>query len=169
MTLDLRELVVGVVKTVPFAYEESGAELSDDLVSAKVFVEGAAENHAGYLTLSGKASLQGIARCGRCCKEFPVSLEFLLSYKMAEGLANEDEEEFLLLEEGKLDLSEVVYSQILTEMPFRFLCKEDCKGLCPKCGCDLNVERCSCDTREIDPRWAALSSYFEEDNENDHT
>ena len=169
MTLDLRELVVGVVSAVPFAYEESGAELSDDLVSAQVSVEGVAENHAGYLTLSGKASLSGIARCGRCCKEFPVHLEFLLSYKMAEGLANEDEEEFLLLEDGRLDLSDVVRSQIFTEMPFRFLCNEDCKGLCPKCGCDLNVERCSCDTREIDPRWAALGSYFEEDNENDHT
>ena len=143
MILDLRELVVGVVKTVPFAYEESGEELSDDLTSVQVQVEGVAENHAGYLSLSGKASLQGVARCGRCCKAFPVRLEFLLSYKMAEGLANEDEEEFLVLEDGKLDLSEVVRSQILTEMPFRFLCKEDCKGLCPKCGCDLNVERCS--------------------------
>ena len=96
-------------------------------------------------------------------------MTFSLSYKLAETLSGDDEEEFLLLEDGKLDLSEVVCDQIVMEMPYRFLCREDCKGLCPKCGQDLNVERCSCDTREIDPRWAALSSYFEEDNENDHT
>ena len=169
MILDLRELVVGVVKSVPFAYDFSDAELSDDLVSATVHVEGRAENHAGFLSLQGEARLTGMARCGRCCKEFPCELTFPLSYKLAETLSGDDEEEFLLLEDGKLDLSEVVCDQIVMEMPYRFLCREDCKGLCPKCGQDLNVERCSCDTREIDPRWAALGSYFEEDNENDHT
>ena len=169
MVLDLRELIGGSVSAVPFAYEQSANDLSDDLLSGSVKVEGVVENHAGYLTLSGMAVLEGIVRCGRCCKEFPCRLEFPLSYKLAEGLAGDDQEEFLLLEDGRLELSETVYGQLLTEMPYRFLCKESCLGLCPKCGCDLNVERCSCDTREIDPRWAALSSYFEEDNENDHT
>ncbi len=169
MILDLRELVVGVVSAISFAFDISDAELSDDLVSATVHVEGSAENHAGFLSLQGKAVLTGVARCGRCCKEFPCRLSFDLSYKLAEGLAGDDQEEFLLLEDGKLDLSEVVCDQLITEMPYRFLCTPDCKGLCPKCGCDLNVERCSCDTREIDPRWAALGSYFDEENENDHT
>lgn len=169
MVLDLRELIGGSVKDVPFSYEDSAEELSDDLLSGSVHVEGRVENHAGYLTLSGSAVLAGVVRCGRCCKEFETRLVFPLEYKLAEELANEDEEEFLLLEDGRLELSETVRGQMLTEMPYRFLCKEDCKGLCPKCGCDLNVERCSCDTREIDPRWAALGSFFEEENENDHT
>lgn len=169
MDLDLRELIGGSVSAVSFAYDDSAEDLSDDLHSGSVHVEGRVENHAGFLFLHGMATLTGVVRCGRCCREFSCKLAFPLEYKLAEELANEDEEEFLLLEDGHLELSETVRGQLLTEMPYRFLCKEDCKGLCPKCGCDLNVERCSCDTHEIDPRWAALSSFFEEENENDHT
>ena len=161
MILDLRELVVGVVKSVPFAYDFSDAELSDDLVSATVHVKGRAENHAGFLSLQGEARLTGMARCGRCCKEFPCELTFPLSYKLAETLSGDDEEEFLLLEDGKLDLSEVVCDQIVMEMPYRFLCREDCKGLCPKCGKNLNQGDCGCVVKEVDPRLAVLQKFLD--------
>ena len=62
MVLDLRELIGGSVGTVPFAYEESASDLSDDLVSGSVSVDGVVENHAGYLTLDGMAVLEGIVR-----------------------------------------------------------------------------------------------------------
>lgn len=162
MILDLRELIAGLISIVPFTGEESADGLSDDLLSGSVHVAGRVENHAGYLRLEGMAVLEGVFRCGRCCREFSHRLEFPLVYQLAETLVNEEEEEFLLLQDGMLDLSEVVRSQLLVEMPYRFLCREDCKGLCPKCGCDRNVEQCSCDTREIDPRWAALNRFFEE-------
>ena len=45
------------------------------------------------------------------------------------------------------------------ERQYKDLCKEDCKGLCPKCGCDLNEKECSCTTKEIDPRWAVLKNF----------
>ncbi len=162
MLLDLRELIGGAVSAVPFACEEPAEGLTDDLVSGVVHVKGKAENHAGFLSLNGTAVLDGVFRCARCCTEFHDTVSFALDYKLAERLEREDEEEFLLLEDGMLDLSEVVRSQLLTEMPYRFLCKEDCKGLCPVCGTNLNVKRCSCDTKEKDPRWSVLSSYFDE-------
>lgn len=162
MVLDLRELIGGVVPAVPFSFAMSASGLSDDLQDGSVQVNGRVENHAGFMQLDGMATLEGQFRCGRCCTVFSQKLEFPMAYRLAEKLDGKDEEEFLLLEDGMLDVSEVTRTQLLTEMPYRFLCKEDCKGLCPKCGCDLNVERCSCDTREVDPRWAALSSFFDE-------
>lgn len=168
MVLDLRELIAGTVSAVPFADAQAleGAdaqELSDDLLSGSLRIEGRAENHAGYLQLKGEAVLEGVFRCARCCREFSRALRFPMDYSLAESLAGEDTEEFLLLEDGQLDLSDVVRSQLLLELPYRFLCKEDCKGLCPKCGCDRNERSCECDLREKDPRWAVLNEFFDEE------
>lgn len=168
MVLDLRELIGGAVRAVPFAYEQalSGEEakaLSDDLHAGVLHAAGRAENHAGYLQLGGEITLDGTFRCARCCRTFSRVLRFPMEYRLAESLAGEDTEEFLLLEDGQLDLSDVVGTQLLLEMPYRFLCKEDCKGLCPKCGCDRNVTSCACDLREKDPRWAVLDGFFDEE------
>jgi uncharacterized protein len=59
--------------------------------------------------------------------------------------------------EGKeLDLAPAVREQILLSLPSAPLCSEECKGLCPKCGKDLNEGECGCDRTVVDPRWAAL-------------
>ena len=56
----------------------------------------------------------------------------------------------------EIDLSQAVREQILLSVPASPLCREDCKGLCPKCGKDLNDGDCGCDRKAIDPRWSAL-------------
>jgi uncharacterized protein len=59
---------------------------------------------------------------------------------------------------GRIDLREVVREQILLALPEQVLCREDCRGLCAKCGGNRNLINCSCDRDEIDPRWAALKN-----------
>jgi uncharacterized protein len=49
-------------------------------------------------------------------------------------------------------------------IPLKVLCKDDCKGLCPRCGINLNDTSCSCDTTDTDPRWAPLSKLKDESN-----
>lgn len=169
MVLDLRELIGESVKVLPFAEERSLAgedakEFSDDLLSGVLSASGRVENHAGCLTLEGELALDGEFRCARCCRSFRRVFRFPMSYRLAETLAGEDTEEFLLLEDGCLDLSEVVRCQLLLELPGRFLCREDCLGLCPVCGCDRNVTQCSCDLRERDPRWDVLQKFFDEED-----
>jgi hypothetical protein len=56
----------------------------------------------------------------------------------------------------ELDLSQLAREQILLNLPEQVLCREDCKGICPTCGKDLNEGDCKCGEDEIDPRWAAL-------------
>ncbi len=72
-------------------------------------------------------------------------------------LALEELDEALVIG-GEIDLAEVVREQILLALPEQVFCKDDCKGLCPKCGGNRNLIDCSCDREEIDPRWAALKN-----------
>ncbi|HEX5235673.1 MAG TPA: DUF177 domain-containing protein [Silvibacterium sp.] len=60
-------------------------------------------------------------------------------------------------QESGLMLEDVLREQVLLSLPARTLCREDCKGLCPRCGQDLNSESCECDTAPADARWSALS------------
>ena len=62
-----------------------------------------------------------------------------------------------------LDLSDVLRQYLLTDEPLKVLCREDCLGLCPECGADLNTEKCKCDAPDIDPRWGALAALIGED------
>ncbi|MBT9332065.1 YceD family protein [Paracidobacterium acidisoli] len=60
-------------------------------------------------------------------------------------------------QDGSLLLEDVLREQVLLSLPARTLCQPDCKGLCPRCGRNLNTETCTCDTAPADPRWSALS------------
>jgi uncharacterized protein len=62
------------------------------------------------------------------------------------------------LAEGEIDLAEIAREQILLDLPQQFFCSDDCKGLCLKCGSNLNLIDCNCIEKEIDPRWAALKN-----------
>lgn len=61
-----------------------------------------------------------------------------------------------VIEGNELDLAQVAREQILLNLPDQVLCREDCKGICPTCGKDLNEGECGCGGDDIDPRWAAL-------------
>ncbi|MFN0279249.1 MAG: YceD family protein [Pyrinomonadaceae bacterium] len=61
-----------------------------------------------------------------------------------------------LVQDGKIDIAEVVREQLLLALPDQVFCSDDCKGLCPKCGANRNLIDCKCADDEIDPRWAAL-------------
>ena len=74
---------------------------------------------------------------------------------------DEDDEEYLLAPDGLVELTELATNDVIPELPSRTLCREDCKGLCPVCGCDRNTTQCQCQVREEDPRLAALDKFFE--------
>jgi len=68
-----------------------------------------------------------------------------------------DEAEIGYYQKSGLLLEDVLREQVLLSLPARTLCREDCKGLCPRCGHNLNTDPCDCDPAPADPRWAALS------------
>src|SRR5215212_8073277 len=114
--------------------------------------------------LRGKITARAEVDCDRCLKSVtvPVETEFDVTYVPAddyrESEAAELREEDLGLSvfDGEtIDVDELVREQLLLALPTRALCAEECKGLCPVCGADLNAEAaCGCETKEVDPRWA---------------
>jgi uncharacterized metal-binding protein YceD (DUF177 family) len=67
-----------------------------------------------------------------------------------------DDLEVAVYEDERIDLSELAREQILLHLPTQTFCRADCKGLCPKCKVNRNLQNCGCEEKDIDPRWAKL-------------
>jgi DUF177 domain-containing protein len=112
-------------------------------------------------------------RCSRCLKEFegkidvPVSVVYLPLADSTAGrhALRDDEMDTGFYRGEELDLEELAREQILLSIQMKSLCSESCKGLCPRCGADLNKEACGCVTKEIDPRLEVLKNFFEKRKE----
>ena len=83
---------------------------------------------------------------------------------LAETLEDEENDEIVLLEGSEVDLDELVTTAFVLAMDTKNLCSEDCKGLCAKCGADLNLGPCGC-RPEVDPRLAALAQLLDDETE----
>lgn len=124
--------------------------------------------------LAGYVSVQ----CSRCLTDvsWPVSLaiteEFQPTVDVVRGsyVAVEEEDAALLIDEHHvLNISEVVRQALLLETPLQALCREDCAGLCPTCGQDLNLGPCQCSQDATDARWEALAALLSEDEQSNKT
>ena len=87
-----------------------------------------------------------------------------MSTLLAETLEDEENDEIVLLDNGEVDLDEVFTTAAVLNMDAKHVCSEDCKGLCPTCGADLNEGSCGCKP-ERDPRFAALAQLLDKENE----
>ena len=125
-----------------------------------VMAVGKIENRAGVLTVSGRLTAHMTCTCARCLKSFPKHLDLDISAFLAEELQDEDLEDTYLLDGDYADMDEIARTTLVLNMEQRFLCKEDCKGLCPKCGKNLNDGPCDC-REDQDPRLAVLGQLLE--------
>lgn len=161
MLLDLSTLKDRPGSSVPFQLDLDLHELEfggSRPVTEPVHAEGEVRNTAGVFVLSGTVgtTLHGV--CDRCAADVVRRVEYPLHAVFANELANDDGEEdiwLFLLENGCADLDDVVTTAFVLSMDSKLLCKDDCKGLCCRCGKDLNDGPCDCQP-EIDPRLAVL-------------
>lgn len=164
MLFDLREILNQPGKSLPFLFslDLSGLELyGEKPVKAPVRCAGQVRNTGGALELTGDADGELETQCARCLKPLVVPLEVPVDTLLAEELENEEsEDEIVLLKDGHVDLDEVFTTAFLFAMEPRYLCSEECKGLCDKCGADLNEGPCGCKP-ELDPRFAPLAKLLD--------
>ena len=115
-----------------------------------------------YLDLDITFTFNGI--CDRCADEFQRDYSFNVSKVVVSHLENEeDDDDYVVADENnKLDVDEFVYQEIQLFLPQKMLCNDDCKGLCPKCGKNLNREKCDCKA-DVDPRMAALLQLLDDE------
>lgn len=118
--------------------------------------------------ISGSVRLKLRTSCDRCLTEVPTVLDLQFARKVAspEVLAEDEEMDDLSFMQGyQLDVEAFVYNEIIGNWPAKILCAEDCRGLCPVCGQNLNVKDCGCDTFVPDPRMAVIQDIFKGDKE----
>ncbi len=163
MLFDVKSILYAPGKRLEFqfALDLSDVEFAGRYpVSRPVEVRGEVCNTADLLdlTLTARTTLDAV--CDRCGKAFSQEKEIVYSCMLAEELQNEDNDEIVLLEDGKVDVGDLARTAFILGMDTKTLCSEDCKGLCPRCGADLNLGPCSC-KKETDPRLAVLAKLLE--------
>jgi uncharacterized protein len=111
-------------------------------------------------TLTGTSS----AECARCLVTFAFTLKIKLEelfYYPPSSIS--DPADYIITEDGLLDLVEPVREQIVLNIPMSPLCKPDCRGFCSHCGENLNLKECHCKDELVDPRLAALRDFLSDD------
>lgn len=139
-----------------------------DITDGNVLVQGDVglmRTDRGILT-KGTLHTEIELTCGRCLSLFncPLSLnieeEFFPTIDIFTGVSVPLPDEpgaFTINENNILDLTEAIRQYALLAIPMKPLCRMDCAGLCPSCGCNLNQKQCNCSPKPADPRWAELN------------
>ena len=179
MLLTIIEVKRHIGSMLEFTWQEDAKSmaLSDSRLQEDIYLDSPVDirlkvrNGGDRLIFDGDVSFTLKMLCGRCLVEFTKEERFSFDDQMlfmrraaaaVAGQNDSDDEEdrgFAVLEGDTVDATAMVYDALLAYLPMKPLCTEDCLGLCPECGADLNYESCSCTSDEIDPRFAALASW----------
>jgi uncharacterized protein len=170
MILDLRgledfpasvSLTSGPESFSPFA--EGVTKITE--IRVEVTIQQSGEEFFCQAAVVGEVSLE----CARCLAEFPTELSGRTSFIVtAEETrvnkdAEEDAEEYILMgADQTADISDLVRTELLLDLPMKPLCTEDCKGLCPRCGVNWNIETCTCRAENTDSRWQGLKDFLKD-------
>ena len=163
MILDLEPIFnnEGMVREFGYELDLSSQELSGFRPFVKpVRVNGKVSNKTGIVELEATADFELELNCDRCAKEITVPVKTEINHTLVTHLNDETNDELLLVSELRFDLDEIVTEDVFLNLPAKFLCRDDCKGVCFRCGKDLNSGSCSCE-KEIDPRLAALKQLLD--------
>lgn len=156
-------------KDFALKFEPSEIDLESEYanVSGETLFKGKVTNSDLRTVVDGEIETEVELSCNRCLKAIPQKLEFSFknAYILAEDYTKEEEYELekqeleiSIFEGGEIDLKRIAGEQIALALPTKIVCETDCKGLCEKCGANLNLTECKCKENEIDPRWSALKN-----------
>lgn len=121
-----------------------------------VELEALVENTGDEFELRGRVKTSVELMCGRCLREFACHVDTPILFTMVEGLHAEGDA--LSFEGDWADISPRIAEAIYMAVPMVPLCSENCRGLCPVCGTDLNLHTCTCNPVDLDPRWEKLKN-----------
>ncbi|MDR1630236.1 MAG: DUF177 domain-containing protein [Oscillospiraceae bacterium] len=142
-----------------FSLEEN--DLPGTHACSPVSVAGEVVNKTGLVSLEAKAGFTFQTFCARCAKSVTRKMTLPIKHFLVAKLNDEDNDLYVVVEDMRLELDELVRENILLHFPSRILCSPECKGLCTVCGADLNEGPCDC-KKSIDPRLSALAGLLDE-------
>lgn len=148
--IDLSEFVM---------YGESYAFEKKDDVAVEIVCVGERK-----VSISCRTSVSLHIPCSRCLKDvivlFDISFYKEFDFSGTREESQEELEEAEYIKEYDLDVDALISEEMMLQFPLQTLCKEDCKGICSVCGCNLNENSCECDQQGRDPRMLAIQDIF---------
>ena len=164
MLLQLKSLFLGETEHLPVdcALDFSGVEWNGLYpFQEPVRVTGQVRLSASVVIFKAAARYRYDGVCDRCMR--PVSRERVLPMEhiLVVSLNHEENDSFVLLDNYQLPLDALVEEDLILDQPSKVLCSEECRGLCPLCGKDLNEGLCGCRPETADPRLAALQQLLD--------
>ncbi|MBR5439002.1 MAG: DUF177 domain-containing protein [Clostridia bacterium] len=145
MIIDVNKLKYSGKLEADFAFLYTASEnlllVDDSVIDGPISVSVTVELHDSSVYVDGTVSCTIVGRCARCVEQAVYEFSTDLSVRY---VLNNPEENDYLYKRGIVDLTDAVNEKIVTDAPTVIYCKDNCKGLCPKCGCNLNLEDCNC-------------------------
>ena len=129
-----------------------------------VRIKGHVSNTGKSLILKATCTGHMTTQCARCMKDIVVPVEFEIDENLVQDNGEvSDDDDAILFEDVRIDIDDIAANSFLMNVEGKYLCSEDCKGLCQTCGADLNEGDCGCSQDTFDPRWAALVDIMNKD------
>ncbi len=159
MKIDLKKLTVTDMVSIPFS--ETVDLSSETFYGGKPFkgpvqVSGEVTNESGVLRLKGTIEAVYSTSCARCLKPLEVPLKAEADTILSDDPEAEEDEKLFIVSGDTVDTSDIMVPALFLEVRMAYLCREDCKGICPICGVNRNETECGCGSESKGPLYEAL-------------
>ena len=147
--------------SAPFSGSLESIRLAPDVEVVKTQLDGTITCRGGVLVLEAEVVASVLTSCARCLKEItlPLTFDFGETLVLSGQEITQDVDSVIFFEGKEIDVGEIAINNLLLNLSSKYLCSEDCRGICPKCGKNLNEGDCDCDFVEIDERWEKLKNF----------
>ena len=125
-------------------------------------IKGKVENISGAVVLTASVSGSAETVCARCTKPVKAEFDFEFEEHISNSGETEEDDDIIVIEGSTVDVADLALNNFLVIAPMKYLCKPDCKGLCPRCGTDRNETDCGCEDGVTDPRLSVLDELFKD-------
>lgn len=149
-------------KKIDYNFEMSQFKFEGDIINpiGSCQVVGEILSDSDILILNAKIKVDLEMICSRCLETFIYPIDIDIEERFTTNSTSQDDEAVVVYDDV-LDITEVVETIIISTIPIKRICKDDCKGLCQECGCNLNFNTCSCNNEDVDIRFEALKGLFD--------
>ncbi len=125
-------------------------------------IKGRVENISGAVVLTARVKGSAETVCARCTKPITAEFDYEFEEHISNGGEETEEDDIIVISGSTVDVADIALNNFLVIAPMKYLCKPDCKGLCPHCGKDRNAVDCGCDDGIVDPRLSVLDDLFKD-------
>ncbi len=156
--IDLKNVFTGECDNVTFKLQLdfSDVNVNGSYIEDPLDVDLLIENHAGLVSMSANVVVGINTTCDRCATDMYKKYNYSFSHVIVPSLSENMPCDYVEAKDFNLDIYDVIMSDVLLELPTKFLCKDTCKGICPNCGKNLNEGNCKCYKGMVDPRFEIL-------------